>query len=353
MGFTEDIKNFSERVQNIKDNITSEESTKMSLIIPMFQLLGYDVFNPKEFCPEYTADIGIKKGEKVDYAILLNDKPTILIECKSCTEQLDKHAAQLFRYFSTTPAKFGILTNGIVYKFFTDLEETNKMDLIPFLEIDLSRLQATQINELQKFSKDNFDSDIIFNSAEELKYTALIKNVISKEMESPSIDLVKVLVSQVYDGKKNQSILEKFTPIVKRSFASLINETINKKLSTALTENIQSEAAATEEDTEATEANTSKIITTQEEIESFYIIRGMLAGICDIDDIVYRDTESYFGILYKDNNRKPICRINLDTKNKQIMIPDESKNFTRHYIKSLNDLYSFKDDLVDVIKRYL
>lgn len=145
MDFNETIKQFSKRAATIKDTASTEEATKMSLIVPLFQILGYDVFNPAEFCPEYTADVGIKKGEKVDYAILENGSPSMLIECKSCTEQLDKHSSQLFRYFGTTPAKFGILTNGLIYRFYTDLEESNKMDLVPFLELDITNLKMLQL----------------------------------------------------------------------------------------------------------------------------------------------------------------------------------------------------------------
>lgn len=115
MEFNDVIKQFSERILSLKDTITTEESTKMSLVVPLFQLLGYDVFNPNEFCPEYIADVGIKKGEKVDYAILENGQPNILVECKSCSEQLDKHSSQLFRYFGTSPAKFGM---GDVYAYY-------------------------------------------------------------------------------------------------------------------------------------------------------------------------------------------------------------------------------------------
>lgn len=351
MGFSEEIRSFSARAATLKDTIKTEESTKMSLIIPLFQLLGYDVFNPNEFCPEYTADVGIKKGEKVDYAILFDGEPSILIECKSCTDSLDKHGSQLFRYFSTTSAKFGILTNGITYKFYTDLEEANKMDLIPFLEIDFLNLQNSQILQLQKFTKENFDKTDIFSAAEELKFSSLIKGAIQNEIDNPSPEFVKFIVSGIYEGKKNQTILDKFTPIVKKSFSALINDKVNQKLSSALDTTIETEAAISSDS--STEHNDSKIITTQDEIEAFYIIRGLLAESCNIEDVVYRDTESYFGILYKDNNRKPICRINCDTKNKQILIPDESKKFDRYYIDSLNDLYKYKNRLIAVVKRYL
>lgn len=349
MEFTEAIKQFSERVTMLKDTISTEEATKMSLIVPMFQILGYDVFNPLEFCPEYTADVGIKKGEKVDYAILEDGQPNILIECKSCSETLDKHSSQLFRYFGTSPAKFGILTNGIIYRFYTDLEEANKMDLVPFLELNMLNLKDASINELKKFCKENFDKDKIFSTAEELKYSSLIKGVLSSEFESPSEDFVRFVLTNVYEGQKNQRIIEKFTPVVKRAFSSFVNEIVNNKISSALSKD--TEEPEVQEISE--QLPVSKIITTEEEIETFYIIRGLLAEVVDINDIVHRDTESYFGILYKDNNRKPICRINLDTKNKQILIPDENKKFERFYIDSLNDIYKYKKQLIEVVKRYL
>lgn len=349
MDFTESIKQFSERVSMLKDTVSTEEATKMSLVVPLFQILGYDVFNPSEFCPEYVADVGIKKGEKVDYAILDNGQPTILIECKSCSEQLDKHSSQLFRYFGASPAKFGILTNGIIYRFFTDLEESNKMDLVPFLEINMLNLKDSSINELKKFAKENFDKEKIFSTAEELKYSSLIKGLLSREYETPSENFIRFILSDIYEGQKNQKIIEKFTPVVKRAFSSFVNEIVNNKISSALVDESDSidEAEAIEE------APVSKIVTTEEEIEGFYIIRGLLAGTVPVEDIVHRDTESYFGILYKNNNRKPICRLNLDTKNKQLLIPDENKKFERIYIESLNDIYKYQNQLIDVAKRYL
>lgn len=352
MDFIESIKQFSERVSMLKDTISTEEATKMSLVVPLFQLLGYDVFNPSEFCPEYIADVGIKKGEKVDYAILENGQPTILIECKSCSEQLDKHSSQLFRYFGTSPAKFGILTNGIIYRFYTDLEESNKMDLVPFLEINMLQLKDASINELKKFCKDNFDKDKIFSTAEELKYSSLIKGALQKEFESPSDDFVRFILADIYEGQKNQRVLDKFSPLVKRAFSSFVNEIVNTKISSALSVDSDEE---TNESTATTveEAPVSKIITTEEEIEGFYIVRGLLAGIVPVEDVAYRDTESYFGVLYTNNNRKPICRLNLDTKNKQLLIPDENKKFERIYIESLNDIYKYKNKLIEVVKRYL
>lgn len=350
MEFSNKLKEFSQRIEKMKDGIQTEEATKTSLVMPFFNLLGYDVFNPMEFCPEYTADVGIKKGEKVDYAILDQGEPLILIECKSCTDSLGKHSSQLFRYFGTSKARFGILTNGIVYKFFTDLEESNKMDLSPFLEVNLLSLKDTQINEIKKFCKENFDSDKVFSTASELKYSGLIKDYLSKQLDNPSEDFVKHILYYVYEGQRTQKVVEKYQPLVKKAFTSFINEIVNQKITSALTPEEAEDEPDIKEEASQSE---SKIITTDEEIEAFYIIRGLLAEVIPVEDIVHRDTESYFGILYKDNNRKPICRINLDTKNKQILIPDKGKKFERIYIESLNDLYKYKKQLTDVVKRYL
>ena len=154
MEFQEKIKDFAKKVPGLVENAQSEEATKMSLVIPLFGLLGYNIFDPTEFCPEFTADVGIKKKEKVDYAILDDGEPTILIECKPFTEKLDKHGSQLFRYFSTTTAKFGILTNGIEYRFFTDLDEVNKMDLVPFMTFDMLNIKDALIPELTTRSEE-------------------------------------------------------------------------------------------------------------------------------------------------------------------------------------------------------
>ncbi len=351
MDFIDHLKQYSNRLSDIMGGIQTEEATKMSMIVPFFQLLGYDVFNPSEFCPEYTADVGIKKGEKVDYAIIIDNNPVILIECKWCGEKLEKHSSQLFRYFSTSAAKFGILTNGLTYQFYTDLDESNKMDLSPFLEIDMLNLKDLDVVELKKFCKSVFDTDSIFSTASELKYSKLIKELIKKQLEDPSDEFTRFILSEIYQGQKNQKVIDKFKGIVKKSFNSFINETMNDKISTALKSgDVETESIAA---TIETPEIVSKIITTEEEIQSYYIIRGLASSITDLDNVTYRDTESYFGILFQDNNRKPICRLNLDTKRKQLLIPDENKSFNRYYIESLNDIYNYKDNILESIKRYL
>lgn len=344
MNFEEKIKEFTGRVEKLRKSINTEEATKTSLIMPFFSLLGYDVFNPYEFIPEYVADVGIKKGEKVDYAININNKPTILIEAKSVKENLQKHDSQLFRYFGTTTAKIAILTNGIEYKFYTDLEETNKMDTTPFLEINLLELKENDIVELKKFCKENFDISTIINSASNLKYVSSIEKILSEEFINPSDDFIKLILNKgVYEGVKTQNIIEKYRPILKKSVNYYINALVNQKLQNAL--NNSNAEAGTEEVVDVSQEES--IVTTDEELESYYIVRSILSEFISPNDIYYKDTYSYFGILYENKVTKWICRVYLKENVKFVIIPDKDKNETRYEINEIIDIYKLRDKLIE------
>ncbi len=355
MDFADRIKQFAKRAEGLKDTLQTEEATKMSLIVPFFQILGYDVFNPDEFTPEYIADVGIKKGEKVDYAIMNDGKPTILIEAKWCGEKLEKHDSQLFRYFGVSSAKFGILTNGIVYKFYTDLDETNKMDLTPFLEVDLLNLKPTHLNELKKFHKDNFSVEDIASSASELKYSKSIREFMSQQLEEPTDDFVKYILSEVYSGVKTQNVIDKFRPIIKKSLNSFVSELMNDKISAALkTEEPQDDVEPTNEQEVAAgdDEQTSKINTTADEIEAFYIIKSILGEKVNLNRITYKDTETYFNILLDNNTRKWICRLRLEGRKHTITLHTDDKTNDRLPLKDNNDIFSYKSDLLAILAKF-
>lgn len=357
MDFIDQLKQFSTRIAKMKDSIQTEEATKTSMIMPFFQLLGYDVFNPLEFVPEYTADVGIKKGEKVDYAIMDDDQnPLILIEAKCHDEDLGKHGSQLFRYFGTTPAKFGILTNGIIYRFYTDLESPNKMDDRPFLELNLLDIKDSLVPELKKFQKSAFDLDTILTTASELKYNSQIKQLLAKQLEIPSDEFVTYILNNVYDGRKTQKIIDDFRGTIKKSFVQFINEQVNDRLKTALgsqdSESSPDAPSAPESDDDVTEESKSRIITTQEELEAFFIIKALLYDSLGTHGITYKDTESYFGILLDGNTRKWVCRLQLDGK-KKLILPDDNKKNIYFPLDSLDDLYKYKEELESIIRRYV
>lgn len=350
MNFEENVKNFSNRTDMIKEGINTEEATKTSLIMPFFQILGYDVFNPLEFTPEFTADVGIKKGEKVDYAILSNNDPVILIEAKSVKEELKKHDSQLFRYFGTSKAKFAILTNGIIYRFYTDLDAPNKMDDTPFLEINMLDLKESQILELKKFHKENFDINNIVDTASELKYTGLMRSVIKNQFTTPSDEFVKLLLNEgIYDGVKTQNILDKFKPIAKKSIVTYINELVNEKIQAALNNGLEKEIPEYAEPVQIdddVESEINEIITTEEEIGAFYIIKSILRDGVDISRITYKDTLSYFVIILDNKVSRWICRIYLKENVQYVIIPGENKEVNKYTIESLDDIYTLKDQLI-------
>ena len=204
MDFIEELRNLSTTITKDKDAIQTEEATKNACVMPFINLLGYNVFNPKEVVPEFTADVGTKQGEKVDYAIVKDDEVIMLIECKKYGEDLSNaHTSQLYRYFSVVHARIAVLTNGVLYRFYTDLEETHKMDTKPFLEFDMLDIQPPLVNELKRFTKSGFDLDATLTAASDLKYTKEIKQTMIEQLEAPSEDFVRFFLSYVYSGVKN------------------------------------------------------------------------------------------------------------------------------------------------------
>jgi len=352
MDFKDQIKQLGDRVVKLKDQIHTEEATKNAFIMPFLQTLGYDVFNPIEVVPEYITDIGTKKGEKIDYAIFKDGNPTILVECKHWAQNLNLHDGQLLRYFHVSKAKFGLLTNGITYRFYSDLVESNKMDEKPFLEFNINEIKDNQLEELKKFHKTIFDAESISNTASELKYTNELKQLFQQEISNPSPDFVKHFARQVYPSVITSKVLEQFTNLTKKSIQQHISDLITERLKTALSkeDDTKKEQEALQAELSRTEEN--KIITTEEELEGFMIVKTILRQRIGVSRITYRDAQSYFAILLDDNNRKTICRLYLNGSKKYFVVLDEQKKEVRTEISTLDDIYSFSDSLHNIINNY-
>ncbi len=365
MDFIDQIKVLAAKIPKLSESIKTEEATKNALVLPLLNILGYNVFDPTEVVPEFTTDYGTKKGEKVDYAVMQDGKPIILIECKNIDADLDKeHASQLFRYFSVSDAKIGILTNGIVYRFYTDIDAPNKMDDKAFLEINLLDIKEPLINELKRFKKESFNINDLANVACELKYTKEIKVILASEINSPSEEFVKYFAKKVTNAPFTQSVRERFTVLTKNALNQFINDRINDRLKFAMSEDSLSsnpteyvQSSNLNEGNESPSSDTINnnpegIVTTGEELEGYYIIKAILRESLDLKRIAIRDKKSYCGVLLDDNNRKPICRMYFNTKQKYLGLFTGDKDEEKVPIQDLNCIYNYADKLKSTINSY-
>ena len=348
MELNNQLKALADKIILLKDKIETEESTKHAFVLPFINILGYDTYNPTEVVPEFTADLGLKKGEKVDYAIFQNNEPILIIECKNWKEKLSVHGSQLFRYFHVTKTRFALLTNGIHYQFFTDLDEKNKMDQKPFLEFDLTDLRDNVINEITKFHKSNFDVNNIITNASSLKYIQEIRKQINEELTNPSNEFVKLFANKVYAGRLTEKVMEEFKELVHKGFNQFISEKINDRLNAAITKEAQNQL----EDLPETVDDESKINTSEEELEAYKIVVAILRRKLPTDRIVCRDTQSYFGILLDDNNRKPLCRLHLNGSKKYIGLFNDNKTEAKQLLNSIDDIYLFEKELLETFGLY-
>ncbi|WP_264630109.1 type I restriction enzyme HsdR N-terminal domain-containing protein [Microbacterium hydrothermale] len=364
MEFHDKLAALATKVSNQSAAIGTEEATKNAFVMPFISsILGYDVFDPLEVVPEFTADVGIKKGEKVDYAIMRDAEVQILIECKASTGAPKiEHASQLFRYFSTTNARIAALTNGVVWQFFTDLDAPNKMDAKPFLVLDLLDIDETLISEVQKLSKDSFDLDSIISAAEELKYVGALKREIAGQFREPSDEWIKFFTQRVYEGSYTARVREQFTSLVTKASRQFLTESVNDRLKTALgagagvtiTASADSAPApvSSEPASQADLERDTEIETTLEELEGYQIVKAIACGETKPHRITHRDAKSYFAVLLDDNNRKPIARLHFNGRQKYLGLLDEQKAETRHPIDELDEIYEHADAIRAAVVRY-
>lgn len=355
MDFIDQVRALASRVAQAKDLLQTEEATKNAMVMPFIQLLGFNVFDPTEVTPELVADVGTKKGEKVDYAILKDGVPIMLFECKKSGADLHiNHASQLFRYFHVTESRFGVLTNGIVYRFFTDLERSNKMDERPFFEFNILEFRDQDVDELRKFAKSSFDVENILNTANQLKYTRSIQNTLRDWMTHPPEEFVKLASAEFLAGKQFRgAIKELFTQVTKQAFQQLVGDKINERLKGAMTPDPMLSPLPVVADVDA-EDEEDGYETTESELEAFQIVRAILRPVVKPGRIFMRDAASYCAILFDDNNRKPICRLRFNNENRLVVgLFNDRKEEERFPIESLDQLFDMDERLKATVLGYL
>lgn len=354
MDFIDAVKDIAHNVERLKDSVQTEQAAKTAFVLPLIQALGYKIFDPTEVCPEYIAAAPGLRGEKVDYAILVNGMPSILIECKFHKNDLahPKNCSQLFKYFSATQARFAVLTNGIHYWFYTDTERTHIMDEKPFFEFNILDFNESSINELKKFSREAFNPDEMASCARQLLYKKEINRLLSEQFTNPSPDFVKLFAGQVYKGHMVVSVVEKFTEILKGCLKDYINERINDKIRSAMDIDIPDPKKTDVADCPDLTSNLASevietIVTTADEMQSFYLIKSILRDVIELSRIQYRDTKNYFGVNIDGKPSKTICRLWLNSERKYIGFVDINNKEVKTQITSLDEIYKFANILKD------
>lgn len=336
------------RTSQHRELLLTEEAAKTALVMPFLQALGYDVFNPGEVIPEFTADVGVKKGEKVDYALRIDGKISVLIECKPSSVDLDlKHASQLFRYFATTDARIAVLTNGVVYQFYSDIEQPNRMDEKPFFVFSMDSIRRSDPATLERFGRHQFDIDAILAEAGRLKLASQMRIELEREFAQPSDEFVRMMATRVQPGGRfTTAIKEQLGPVLVASVAGIIRDHVNDRLTSALNVANPIPAEISEGGSDDMSVVEDGVITTEDEIAGFRIVQAIAARHVDPKRVVIRDSKSYCAILLDDNNRKSLARLHFNSPTTRYVGTFSGKSETRHAVSVLTDLYKLEGEIV-------
>ena len=355
MDFSSRISELSGRSRHASKLALTEEATKTSVVLPFIQALGFDVFNLEEVIPEFIADVGIKKGEKIDFAIKIGGKVGILIEVKPISMSLgDAQYSQLFRYFSTVEARLAILINGREVWFFSDIDERNKMDKKPFFVFDLQNYDEKQVNELARFQKANFDVDSILEAASNLKWVKAAAAYFRKQITNPEDDFVRMIGRQIYDGTITKSVMETLRPAIQAALDEVVRNRIQERLNVTFSKDpVPQDATPEKRSAEVAAVSDSDVVTTDDEILAFTIVRAIGVAVCDIDRITIRDAKSYCSVFVDDNNRKPVCRFYFNGKSTKVLgVFSSGKEEQKYSIQDLKEIYKYAAQLRETISHY-
>ena len=237
MGLFEDLRNLSEQIKKRQAHVKGEEATKQALVLPFLQILGFDIYDPTEVKPEYVADFAKKKSsgqfEKIDYSIYIKGEPAIFVECKAVDVAVEDHDGQLARYFNSTPSvKLAILTNGLQYRFFTDLRAINIMDPTPFLEFNVLRVTEREAELVKPFTKENFNSAIIQRHAEEVISLEKVTALVNELLRNPSDNFIRFILGELelVGGRVTANVISRFEPIIKKSIQTALLGMMTKSI---------------------------------------------------------------------------------------------------------------------------
>jgi predicted type IV restriction endonuclease len=351
MDFASKIADLARRSLQAAKTAQTEEAIKTSVVLPLIQALGFDPFNLDEVTPEFVADIGTKKGEKIDFALKIGDRVAMLVEAKPIGMALGANQiSQLFRYFGVKDVKIALLTNGRELWFFSDFEAQNRMDQTPFFKFDLQQYDAAQLDDLSRFQRENFNLDAIRETAINIKYANAAAAFLKRQLSNPDDEFVKLVGREIHKGSLTKSALDVLRPAIQNSLEMVLKERIQEKLSVAFpappVETVIHTSPAPESDAE--------VVTTDEELQAFMIVKAIAARVISVQRITIRDAKSYCSVFVDDNNRKPVCRLYFNTKSSRsigLFLADKTE--TKHTLQSLNDIFAHSAAIESAVSAYV
>jgi len=355
MEFSESIAVLADRAQKIKGNLNTEEATKMALVAPFIQTLGYDIFNPLEVVPEFVADIAGQKGEKVDYAIMQDGRPIMIVESKCCGASLDDvKREQLHRYFLTLDSCIGILTDGIRYLFFSTADDGKNMDAAPFMEFSLDNVDPVLLPELRKLCKGKFDLKNTLDTVAELKFKRQVKLTLTQNLENPDMDFVDYFLAKAgIKGLYRKTKEERYTPYTQKALKEFIAEQVDSRLKTALAATSKKDESAPQSQVAAPVASEPKF--TDNEYQAFYLVKVALMESISPERIFLRSLSGKGNstIILDDSIRNPILRLNFNKPEKlSISIIGEDKKYNWITIEKIDDILHHIDAIRGMAQRY-
>jgi hypothetical protein len=311
--FKRRIDHHSEHVKKVGLHCSTEETTKQALILPLLDILGFSPYDPTRVKAEYGADFpGVKASERVDYALFSASLPVIFIEAKAYAENLTNHCPQLSRYYNATPeVSVSAITNGREWRFFTDLVNRNIMDSQPFLTINFENPEEDLAEQLYRFHYDQLEPGALRALAEENIYLSAFRESISESLRECDLEFVRYVASKAgiqrtFTGK----FLESIQPIVKQAVALSISSLVTSSLTRPEAVEPPPVEIVPDDDAPVVDPDNNKIITTAEERRLFEICCDILPNI----ELSFRDTETYFSIVYGGKSNRWILRFWGDKK---------------------------------------
>ena len=315
------------------------------------------MYNPLEVMPEFVADIAGRKGEKVDYAIMQDGKPIMIVECKACGTNLNEiNRDQLHRYFLTLDSSIGILTDGVRYLFFSRDDDGKNMDALPFMEFSLDNIDPTLLPELRKLCKGKFDLQSTLDTVSELKFNRQVKLALANNLENPDMGFVDyLLVKAGIRGLRQKTKEERYMAYAKRAFKEFITEQVDSRLKTALAATSKKEDGPPALAASVAAPVSAEPEITENEWQALYLVKSLLMGTVDAERIHLRALAGLGrSVVILDNSiRKPLIRLSFLAADKMAVEFSDNKEWVSHSISRVDDLLQHTETIRAVVLAYL